>query len=168
LIGELTQHVFHDLLRRLRAHGLAADMAVLLADTCVEHAQVVVDLGDRADGRARIGRRALLLDGDRGRETANALDGRSVELTQELTRVGAQALDVAALALRVERVERQARLARAAHAGEDHQLPLWQHQALDLEVVGAGADDLDLFEQGFALHGSGTFGGRPSHQGQDA
>ena len=82
----------------------------------VEDAQVVVDLGDGADGRARVGRGALLLDGDGRREAAQVVDLGALELAEELARVGAQRLDVAALALGVERVEREARLARARSA----------------------------------------------------
>ena len=50
----------------------AALVAALLAGARVEHAQVVVDLGDRADGRARVRRRRLLLDRDRRRQPADA------------------------------------------------------------------------------------------------
>ena len=59
------------------AIGAAAVRAVRVADAGVEQAQVVVDLGDRADGRARVARGRLLVDGDRRRE---ALDGVDVGL----------------------------------------------------------------------------------------
>ena len=95
------------------ATGAAALVAALLAGARVEHAQVVVDLGDRADGRARVRRRRLLLDRDRRRQPADALVLRLLHLAEELARVRRQRLDVAALALGVERVERERRLARA-------------------------------------------------------
>ena len=121
-------------------------VAVLPADARVEHAHVVVDLGDGADGRARIARRALLLDRDRRRQAAQALDRRTIELAEELPRVRAQALDVAALAFGVQRVERQAALARAAHAREHHVLALGDAQVVDSQVVRARAGDFEVLE----------------------
>ena len=57
-----------------------------------------------------------------GREALDALDVGLGELLEELPRVGGERLDVAALALGVDRVERERRLARAARAGEDDEL----------------------------------------------
>ena len=106
-------HLVDDLLRRLPHDRPPADRAVRLADPRPQQAQVVVDLGHRADGRARVARGRLLVDRDRRRETLDRVDVRLVHLAQELARVGRERLDVAALALRVDRVEREARLARA-------------------------------------------------------
>ena len=53
-------------------------------------------------------RRRLLLDGDGRREAADRIVERLVHLAEELAGVGAEALDVAPLALGVERVEGQA------------------------------------------------------------
>ena len=69
----------HDLVDHL-ADGLRLEVfavvrAARLADAGVEQAQVVVDLGDRADRRARVVRRRLLLDGD-GRRQALRCGGR--------------------------------------------------------------------------------------------
>src|SRR5207249_9678995 len=75
----------------------------------------------RADGRAGVPPRPLLLDGNRGGE---ALDGVAVgllHLLEKLARVGRQRLDVAALALRVEGVEGERRLPRARQPGHHHQ-----------------------------------------------
>ena len=94
-------------------------VAVLAADARPEHAQVVVDLGDRADRRARVVARGLLLDRDRRREPADVVVLRLLHLPEELARVGRERLDVAALALGVERVERERRLARARRPRED-------------------------------------------------
>src|SRR4029453_7384569 len=61
---------------------------------------------------------------------------------QELACVGGQRLDVAPLALGVNRVEGERRLARAADPGEDHQPAVRQRQVDALQVVRAGpADD---------------------------
>ena len=139
----LVEQLLDDLLRRGGADRLAALGAVLDADAGVEDAQVVVDLGDGADGGARVVRGALLLDGDGGREAAQVLDLGALELAEELAGVGGEALDVAALALGVEGVEGEAGLAGAADPGEDDELALGDLQLVDAEVVLVGAADLD-------------------------
>ena len=96
----------------------AAVRAVRDADARVEQAQVVVDLGDRADGRARVARRRLLVDRDRRRQALDEVDVGLVHLAEELARVRRQRLDVAALTLGVDRVERERRLPRTRQAGE--------------------------------------------------
>ena len=112
-----------DLLRRLLGDRLAADRAVRLADAGVEQAQVVVDLGDRADRRPRVAAGGLLVDRDGRRQPLDEVDVRLVHLAEELSRVGGQRLDVAPLPLGEDRVERQARLARPGQAGEhDHRV----------------------------------------------
>src|SRR6202012_4529845 len=60
-------HLVDDLLGRLAADRAAADMAVRMADPRPQQAQVVVDLGDGPDRRARIARGGLLIDRDRRR-----------------------------------------------------------------------------------------------------
>ena len=132
-----------DLLRRLRGDRPPAVEAVRLADPRPQQAQVVVDLRDRADRRARVARRRLLVDRDRRRQPLDRVHVRLVHLPQELTRVGAQRLDVAALALGVDRVERQRRLARAGQAGDDDERVTRQLDGDVLEVVLAGARDDD-------------------------
>ncbi len=128
---------------RLAGDDPAAVRAVRDADPRVEQAQVVVDLGDRADGRARVAARRLLVDGDRGRQALDEVDVGLVHLAQELARVAAQALDVAALALRVDRVERQAALAAAGQTG-DHDEPVARQVDVDVaQVVFARAADRD-------------------------
>ena len=122
----------------------AADRAVHAADAREQQAQVVVDLGDGADRRARVPRRALLVDADRRRQPVDLVDVRLLHLAQELARVGGQRLDVAALALGVDGVEGKARLAAAGQAG-DHDQPVARHLHVDvLEVVLAGTANDDL------------------------
>ena len=130
--------------------GLALDRvavrAVRDADPREQQAQVVVDLGDRADGRARVARGALLVDRDGRRQPVDLVDVRLLHLAQELAGVGAQALDVAALALGVDRVEGEAALAAAGQAGDDDE-PVARERDVDvLEVVFARAahDELIL------------------------
>ena len=75
------------------------------ADARPQQPHVVVDLGDGADGRARIFRGRLLLDGDRRRQPVDLVDVGLLHHLQELARIGRERLDVAALALGIDGVE---------------------------------------------------------------
>ncbi len=92
-VGTVTE--IHDYLRLLFARAGTPH--------CPDHdlPQVVVDLGHRADGGARVVAGGLLLDGDRRRQAFDQIDVGLVHQLQELARVGAQAFDVAALAFGV-------------------------------------------------------------------
>ena len=136
-------HLVDDLLGRLPLHRLAADVAVRMADARPQQAQVVVDLGDRADRRPRVARGRLLVDRDRRRQALDRVDVGLVHLPQELARVGAQRLDVAALALGVDRVEGERRLARARQPRDDRQRVAREGDVDALEVVLTGAGDDD-------------------------
>src|ERR1019366_5763252 len=111
-----------DLLNGLRLDALSAVWTMRNTDARIEEPQVVGDLGDRAHRRARGLREGPLLDGDRGAEPVDALDVGLRELLEELPRVRAQGLDVASLALGVDRIEGERRLTRTAGAGEDDDL----------------------------------------------
>ena len=76
-----------DLLRGLALDHRTADRAVRTAGTGVEQAQVVVDLGDRADGRARVLRGRLLVD--RHREPSTTAAGLTGKGSAELVKVDA-------------------------------------------------------------------------------
>ena len=142
--GEL-QDLVDDRLLALAGDRAAADRAVRLADARVEQAQVVVDLGDGADRRARVAAGGLLVDRDRRGEAVDRVDVRLLHHLQELPGVGAQALDVAPLALGVDRVEGEARLAGAAQAGDADQRMARQTDIDVLEVVLSRAVNDQLF-----------------------
>ena len=115
------EHAVHDLLRGLPGDRPAADRAVRLADAGEQQPQVVVDLGDRADGGPRVAARGLLIDGHRRGQSVDEVHVGLVHLAEELPGVRRQRLDVPPLALGEDGVERQARLARAGQPGEhDH------------------------------------------------
>ena len=138
------EDLLDDRVDRLAGDRPPADRAVRVPDARVEQAQVVVDLGDRADGRARVARRRLLVDRDRRREAVDRVDVGLLHHLQELARVGRERLDVAALALGVDRVEGEARLARAGEAGDaDERVPR-EPDGDVLEVVLPGAVDDEL------------------------
>ena len=119
-LGQLEDPV-DDLLGGLARHGPPADRAVGMADAGIQEAQVVVDLGNGPDGRARVAGGGLLVDGDGRGQPLDEVDVRLVHLAQELAGVGREGLDVAALALGVDGVEGQGGLPRARQAGEDDQ-----------------------------------------------
>ena len=96
-----------DLLRREFENGRARGRIVRLSHRGKEQPQVVVDLRRGGDGRARISARAALLDGDGRRQSFNKIHVRFLHLVQKLPCIGGQALDVAPLALRVERIKSQ-------------------------------------------------------------
>ena len=108
-----------------------------------EHPQVGADLGDRADGAAAAGAEALLVDHDAGGDVPDRIDRRPCELRLPAAGVRAERLDELALRLGADRVEHERRLAAAAHVGEGNE-PVLRHVDVDaLEVVRAGASDLD-------------------------
>ncbi len=130
--------------------GVAADFAardgrIGLADAGEEQAQVVVDLGGRADGRARVARVDLLFDGDGGRQAGDQVDVGLAHPAEELAREGRKALREAPLPFGEQRVEGQRTLAAARDAGDDHQFPERNVEADVLQVVNPGAAYVYLF-----------------------
>ncbi len=121
-VGELKNSP-GDLLASLGGDGPVAVGTVPLADPGEQDAEVVVDLGDRADGAPGVPPAGLLLDRDRRAEAIDPVDLGLGHLAQELASVARQALDVTPLPLGIKRVEREARLARAADAREADQGP---------------------------------------------
>ena len=132
------EHLLDDLVERLPCDRPAADRAVRAPDAGVQEAEVVVDLGDRADGRPRVARGRLLVDRDRRREPVDRVHVGLLHHLQELPGVGGERLDVAALALGVDRVERERGLARAGQARDAHERAPRNADRDVLQVVLAG------------------------------
>ena len=88
------QHLVDDLVGGLRSHRATAVGAMAFAQSRVEDSEIIVDLGDSADRRARAFARCLLLNTDGRRETGDLFDLRFLDLTQELSRVATQTLDI--------------------------------------------------------------------------
>jgi hypothetical protein len=105
--------------------------------------QVVVELGHGADRAARRPNRVGLVDRDRRRHTLDAIDRRPVHPIEELPRVGRERLDVAPLALGIQRVEHQRTLARAGYTGHHHQFTGRDIEIQIAQVVLACAADTD-------------------------
>ncbi len=122
---------------------LAVFGAMRGADPGEQQAQIVVDLGDGADGGARVVRGGLLLDGDGRRQALDMVHVRLVHHRQELPRIGRQGLHIAPLALGIDGIEGQRRLAGAGQPGHHHQALPRQVQVDVLQVVRACTADAD-------------------------
>ena len=132
-----------DALRGVPAHRLAAVPAMQLRRAREQQLQMIVELGHRADGRARRAHRVRLVDRDGRRNAVDAVHRRLVHAVEELARVRRERLDVTTLALGVQRVEHQRGLARAGHTRHDHELVQRNLEAQVLEVVLPGTVDAD-------------------------
>ncbi len=109
----------------------------------IQQADVVVDLGDRADRRARVVAGCLLLDADGRAQALDDVDIGLVHQLQKLPRVGRQAFDIASLAFGIQGIEGQARFARSAQPGDHHQLVAWNVEVDIFQIVRARTADPD-------------------------
>ena len=107
------QHAVDHLRDHLALDRQARGRRVGHADAGPQQAHIVVDLGDGADGGARVLRGRLLLDRDRRRQAVDLVDIRLLHHLQELARVGRQRLHIAALALGIDGVEGERGLCRS-------------------------------------------------------
>ncbi len=136
-------HLVHDGRLRLRGQRPAAAGAVLPAELAVEQAQEVVGLRQRRDGGAppaELMRCSIATVGARPRDH---VDIGPLHDLHVLADVGRQALEVAPLALGEEDVEGQGGLARPGDARQHDQLVVGQCDVDVLQVVLAGAANLD-------------------------
>ena len=139
LVGRTAQHHLDDAVHRLPGDRPAALRAVRHADVGEQQAQVVVDLGDRPDGRAGVRPGGLLVDGNGGREAVDEVDVGFLHLLEELAGIGRQRFHVAPLPFGVDRVEGERRLARPRQPGDDDEAVAGQADVHALQVVDAGA-----------------------------
>ena len=145
------EHRVGDRLHRVRLELASALRADGVADARPEQAQVVVDLGRRADGGARRPGRVLLLDRDGGGEPVDVIDVRLLHALEELPRVRGERLDVAPLALGVDGVEGEGGLARAGGSRDDRERASRDLEVEAFEIVLPRAADDDP-----VLHGRGN------------
>lgn len=129
--------------RRVGLDGLAGAGVVARGEAGVEELEVVVDLGEGADGRASGADGVFLLDGDGGRDAVDAIDLGLVHAVKELTDVGREGFDVAALALGVECVKGEGGFSAAGRAGDDGELADGDVEIEVLQVVLPGSSDAD-------------------------
>ena len=145
VLGERQRRVDHLRDRHRGELLLGVVRAIRVADARVEKPQVVVDLGDRAHGRARVVRGRLLLDRDRRRQSLDQVDVGLLHQLEELARVRREGFDVAPLPFGIERVECERALAGAGQSGDDDQPVPRQLEVDVLQIVRARAADADVF-----------------------
>ena len=83
------------------AHLPARYRGIGVTDVGEQEFQVFVNLRNRTHRRTRVMRHGALLDGDSRRDALDGLHFRFVHTAQKLPGIGAQALHIAALALRI-------------------------------------------------------------------
>src|SRR5208282_1927270 len=109
------------LLSGLAGNGLAAIRAMGHSDGRVEQAQVIVDFGDGAYGRARTAAGGFLFDGNRRAEPIDRVDVGALHLIEKLAGVGGKRLYIAPLAFGIDRIESERGFAGAAQTRNDRQ-----------------------------------------------
>ena len=117
--GAAGENLLGDAARGIRLDRAVARWAKSLRHPGHQELQVIVDFRDRPNRRTRAFNLVGLLDGDRRRDAGDPVHLRLVHAVEKLPRVGAKRLDVAALALGVNRVESERTFAAAAGTGDD-------------------------------------------------
>ena len=136
-------HAVDHVLNLLRLDRQAGRGAIGRARPRKQQPQIVVDFRHRADGRARVLGRGLLLDGDRRGQAADMVHIRLAHHVQKLARIGRQAFDIAPLPLGIDGVKGQAGFAAARQAGDHHQLVARNVHVHVLQIVFARPANLD-------------------------
>ena len=140
----------HHILHLLRLDGQACGGRVRRACARKEKTQVIINLGDRAHGRARVFACGLLLNGNGGAKAADVVDIGLFHHIKKLAGIGRKALNITALAFGIDRVERERRFARARQASDHHELIPRDININRFEIVLARAAHFDVFEFGHA------------------
>ncbi len=137
-------HPVDHLADRLRGNRQAGCGRIGHAHPRPEQAHIIVNLGHRGDGGARVAAGGFLLDRNRRRQPFDVIDIGLLHQLQKLARIGGQALDIAALPFGIDGVEGERAFARSGQAGDDDQPVARQVEIDALEVVLARAAHLDM------------------------
>jgi len=116
-----------------------------MSHACVKQPQVVVDFSRRSYRRPGISRRILLPDRNGRRDSDDFIHVRLFDPLEKLARVGRKRLDVAPLALGIQRIECQAGLSRSGNACNHRDRVVRDREADIFQVVDARAPNLDRF-----------------------
>ncbi|MEZ6110820.1 MAG: hypothetical protein R3C99_07390 [Pirellulaceae bacterium] len=112
---------------KIRRHNLLAAFATESADRISgkafahsreQHAQKVINFGDRANRAARVVARRLLRNRNRRPQPGDVIHVGLRHLAEKLAREAAEAFDVPTLTFREQRIERQRALAAAADTSQ--------------------------------------------------
>ena len=141
-------HLVDDLVDGLLLDLLAALGAVGGAHPGPQQAEVVVNLGDGANGGPGVFGGGFLVDGDGGGQSLNVVHVGLLHLAQKHSGVGGQGFHIPPLALGVQGLEGQGGLPRPGQPGEHHQLVPRDLHVDIFQVVFSRAFDNDL-----VLHG---------------
>ena len=104
-----------------------------------EHTQMIGNLRHCPHSRSRIGRSAVLIDRNRGREPLDAVHVGTRHQLEELSCVDGKALDVAALAFRIKRIEGERTLPRPRKPCENNQATAREVDGDVLQIVRSSA-----------------------------
>ncbi len=157
LACELAHHALRRARRRVAVDERPTARAVELGGMRPQVLRVVRDLRHRSDRRAARSHGRLTVHSDSDGNWIEQVDRGARQPLEELARVGAEALDVTALALGVERLERQRRLARAGRADDGYKRAGRDVEVDRLQVVRTRASEFR------GLHGRDVFlGWRPA------
>ena len=138
-------------------HALTRQVGIGIGRTGIKQAQVVIHLGRRADGAARVAVHGLLTDRDDGTQTRNLVHIGALKHPHHVAGIGGKSLEITALPLGKHCVKRQRRLAAATQTGH-HREPVVRNLDIDvLEVVHPGTQHLDtLYILPIKLHSYNT------------
>ena len=133
------QHLGVNALRGVVLNGLCSLAVIEMAQARKQQLEVIVQLGHGAHRRTRAAHGVGLVDGNGGGYALDLVHRRFVHAVQKLPRIGAESLDIPALAFGVQGVKHQTRFAGAAGPGHHGQLTGADVQIDVFEVVLTGA-----------------------------
>ena len=137
-------HLFDNIRRTHLGNGLAALVAVLFPDTRIQESQIVVNLRNCPDRRAWIFRGGFLIDCNGRRQSFDLVHIRLADTVEELSGIGGERLDIAALPFGVEGIERQRTLAAAADTGDDYKGVFGYFKVDIFQIVFTRTENFDL------------------------
>ena len=144
ILGQLHQTV-DDLVHGLLPDLSAALRAVRDADPGVQKAEIVIDLRDGPDRRARVFRRGLLIDRNCRGQPLDGIDIGLVHLAEKHARVRAETFDIAPLPLGIDGVKGQAGLPAAGKPRDDGEFVPRNDDVDILQVVFPCPPDNNVF-----------------------
>ena len=134
---DLVDGVFHHLLPR--------EVGIGVGSTCIQQPEVVIYLGRRAHGAARVAVHGLLPYRDNGTQAGNLVHVGTFQHAEHVAGIGRESFQVTPLPLGKHRVKCQRRLAAATQAGDDGELVVGNLHVDVLQVVNLGTEHLDAF-----------------------